>query len=296
MISYSVFNLKDMGFAVFVCILYKSSEITPNSISKILNNRCVSFSFIFFMVYDIQMFLPAFLNLFIFLSMSFYGCIYTGYVPSHGVGSFGPTPYEMWKLPITPSAPIASSFPDEVEIEDPRKALVLDLDETLIHTSAFPPHKEVKTLIYHEETNEYVFLRPGVEEFLTKVCQMYEVYIFTASTKEYADEILDKLCPQIDVLHRFYRDNCKFKANKVKKDLTKFHRPLSEVIMIDDNPNMKKLYPNNTIAINKWNGTPLDHQLLDEILPILEKCENAPDIRPIIKNTDEQRKKHPYRY
>ena len=168
------------------------------------------------------------------------------------------------------------------QIEDERKALVLDLDETLIHTSTFPPLSLVKSFKISSNVTEYVYLRPGVAEFLDKVCSMFEVFIFTASTKNYADEILDQLCPQIDKYHRFYRDNCKFKSKKVKKDLSKFKRPLSKVIMVDDNPNMKSIYPDNTIHIDKWNGTPSDDFLLGEILPILKKCESEEDVRNII--------------
>ena len=169
--------------------------------------------------------------------------------------------------------------------EDSRKILILDLDETLIHTSTFPPHKNVKCLTFtNNDTKEYVFLRPGVEEFLAHVAQMFEVFIFTAGTRGYAEPILDQLCPEIDQLHRFFRDSCNFSSKKCKKDLTKFGKPLSQVIMIDDNRHMKQTYPDNTIHIDNWNGTPYDDTLLNTVIPILEECNAANDVRTILSS------------
>ena len=184
---------------------------------------------------------------------------------------------------------LPESLPDEPKInhqmpEDTRKILVLDLDETLIHTSSFPPHKDVKSLTFEfQDKKEYVFLRPDVEEFLNKATEMFQVFIFTAGTKGYADPILDELCPQIDQLHRFYRDSCKFSSKKVKKDLRKFGKSLAQVIMIDDNRHMKETYPGNTIYIDRWNGTPADDTLMTSIMPILVECSKVDDVRPIIK-------------
>ena len=50
--------------------------------------------------------------------------------------------------------------------------LVLDLDETLVH--------------YYEEENT-VLIRPFASQFLQQMHQFYEVVIFTAGTKDYAD-------------------------------------------------------------------------------------------------------------
>ena len=166
--------------------------------------------------------------------------------------------------------------------QDTRKTLVLDLDETLVHACAFPPHPDVKSYKFCEEA-DWIFLRPKVEEFLEKVTQMFEVFIFTAGTKEYADQILDTLCPQIDVLHRHYRDSCTMKSHKVKKDLKIFGKPLKDIIMVDDNLHMRDFYPDNTIYIQKWNGMPTDDQLMGHVFPILERCAQADDVRTVIR-------------
>ncbi|EAY02747.1 NLI interacting factor-like phosphatase family protein [Trichomonas vaginalis G3] len=177
--------------------------------------------------------------------------------------------------------------PHRIFVTDTRKALVLDLDETLVHTSTFPPHSDVEALKF-DDTNEYVFLRPNVKKFLERVSELFEVFIFTAGTQIYAERILDSFCPQIDQMHRFYRDSCKFSGNKCKKDLNKFGRPLTKVVMVDDNYQMRSYYPQNTIYIDRWSGTPLDDVLMSKILPILEKCADAEDVRPIVKEYGER--------
>lgn len=205
-------------------------------------------------------------------------------------GSFLQPNYPYLDLPTLSMDRIAHSLPvtpHKVFLTDTRKALVLDLDETLIHTSTFPPHSDVESLKF-DDTSEYVFLRPNVRVFLDKVAELFEVFIFTAGTQFYAERILDILCPQIDHMHRFYRDSCKFSGHKCKKDLSKFGRPLSHVIMVDDNYQMRNYYPQNTIYIDRWNGTPLDDTLLSKILPILEECASSDDVRPIIKENGEK--------
>ena len=56
--------------------------------------------------------------------------------------------------------------------------LVLDLDETLVH--------------YYEEKNT-VLIRPYAGQFLQQMAKFYEVVIFTAGTKDYADWALAHL-------------------------------------------------------------------------------------------------------
>ncbi|EAX89426.1 NLI interacting factor-like phosphatase family protein [Trichomonas vaginalis G3] len=196
----------------------------------------------------------------------------------------------MFELPVIDAGQIAHSLPTSPRrtiVTDSRKALVLDLDETLIHTSTFPPHSDVESLKF-DDSPDYVFLRPNVRIFLDKVSELFEVFIFTAGTQNYAERILDLLCPQIDHFHRFYRDSCKIRGNKCKKDLSKFGRPLSHVIMVDDNYHMRDLYPQNTIYIDKWTGTPYDTTLLDKLLPLLETCAISDDVRPIVKDHGEE--------
>merc|ERR1711957_1017370 len=60
-----------------------------------------------------------------------------------------------------------------------------------------------------EEFKVKILLRPQVKEFLKKVNELFEVIVFTAGLKEYADAALDYLDPENVIFkHRLYRDSC----------------------------------------------------------------------------------------
>ena len=77
-----------------------------------------------------------------------------------------------------------------------RKTLVLDLDETLVHSSFKPPKNPDIVLPVDIEgrlMHVYVLVRPGCIKFLTEMAKYYEVVIFTASLSKYADPLMDIL-------------------------------------------------------------------------------------------------------
>ena len=77
-----------------------------------------------------------------------------------------------------------------------RKTLVLDLDETLVHSSFKPPKNPDIVLPVDIEgrlMHVYVLVRPGCIKFLTEMAKYYEVVIFTASLCKYADPLMDIL-------------------------------------------------------------------------------------------------------
>lgn len=77
-----------------------------------------------------------------------------------------------------------------------KKTLVLDLDETLVHSSFdyLPDADLVLPVEVQGITQEvYVRKRPGLDEFLEFVGKHYEVGVFTASVIKYADAVLDRI-------------------------------------------------------------------------------------------------------
>jgi TFIIF-interacting CTD phosphatase-like protein len=43
------------------------------------------------------------------------------------------------------------------------------------------------------EYNVFVILRPFLQEFIEKMSELYEIAFFTASSKEYAATVMDKI-------------------------------------------------------------------------------------------------------
>lgn len=66
-----------------------------------------------------------------------------------------------------------------------KKTLILDMDETLIHTKfqSNVTNYDIKLNVELEDNfyDIFVYKRPGVEEFLCRMSNLYELVIFTAS-------------------------------------------------------------------------------------------------------------------
>jgi RNA polymerase II subunit A small phosphatase-like protein len=124
---------------------------------------------------------------------------------------------------------------------DGMKTLVLDLDETLVHSNFSPnPRSEIIVPLELDGTSHYVYVgkRPGVDEFLAHVGLKFEVVIFTASlskvkANQYADPLIDRLDAYSVVSSRLFRESCAFENGVYIKDLSRLGRDLSQTVIID---------------------------------------------------------------
>ncbi|KAG2736749.1 hypothetical protein G9P44_000839 [Scheffersomyces stipitis] len=158
-----------------------------------------------------------------------------------------------------------------------KKCLILDLDETLVHssfkylrTADFVIPVEIDNQVHHV----YVIKRPGVDEFLKKVGQWFEVVVFTASVSKYGDPLLDKLDFHKAVHHRLFRDSCYNYQGNFIKNLSQIGRPLSDSIIIDNSPASYIFHPQHSIPISSWFSDTHDNELID-LLPFLEDISKA---------------------
>ncbi|OMH78749.1 hypothetical protein AX774_g1331 [Zancudomyces culisetae] len=165
-----------------------------------------------------------------------------------------------------------------------RKCLVLDLDETLLHSSFRPvenPDFIVPVMLEGQEHNVYVAKRPGVDTFLREMSKYYELVVFTASLSMYADPVLDLLDSARVVTHRLFRESCNLYNGNYVKDLSRLGRPLTSSIIIDNSPTSYAFHPENAIAITTWFNDPHDSELLD-LIPFLIDLSTVDDVSCVL--------------
>lgn len=120
-----------------------------------------------------------------------------------------------------------------------KKTLVLDLDETLVHSSFKPVENADIVLPVEIEgniCNIYILVRPGVDTFLKRMHKHYEVTVFTASLSKYAEPLMQILDPDQMCSYKLFREHCTFYNNAFVKDLTRLGRPMQDVIIVDNSP------------------------------------------------------------
>lgn len=84
-------------------------------------------------------------------------------------------------------------LPVRLQEHQNKKTLILDLDETLVHSSFKPPEQPDIVLPIEIEGKicyVYVLVRPGAISFLEELSQYYELVIFTASLSKYAEPLM----------------------------------------------------------------------------------------------------------
>ncbi|KXN69420.1 NIF-domain-containing protein [Conidiobolus coronatus NRRL 28638] len=166
------------------------------------------------------------------------------------------------------------------------KCLVLDLDETLVHSSfklIDQPDYIVPVEIENQIHNVYVAKRPGVDEFLREVGKIYEVVVFTASLSKYADPVLDMLDKEGVVTHRLFRESCFLHKGNYVKDLSQLGRDLSQTLIIDNSPASYIFHPGNAVPISSWFNDMHDTELLD-LIPFLSDLANVDDVVKVLDN------------
>lgn len=191
-----------------------------------------------------------------------------------------------------------------MEIEDlpKKKLLIIDLDETIIHSEfrnednfeildSLKKNSKliIKTFTYTDENFRYymdVFFRPHLDIFLKEMSNYFDLAIFTASVKGYADTILDFIeKDQKFFKFRLYRNACiPIKQGLFIKDLRiiKNYDP-KNVILMDNSLYSFMNQPRNGLLVNSFYNNHNDKQLLSARNFLIDHIYPSLDIREVIE-------------
>jgi carboxy-terminal domain RNA polymerase II polypeptide A small phosphatase len=184
-----------------------------------------------------------------------------------------------------PDAGMPAQMPNLGPASHQKVTLILDVDETLVHSSfrAVPTRcdLEISIVVNGNPGTVYVKKRPYLEEFLAFVASRFEVVIFTASLGIYCNPLVDILDPdgKLD-RKRLFREHCTKHNGAYIKDLSLLGRNMDRIAIVDNSPVAYYFQPRNAIPILSWFDDPSDQGLL-ELLPMLGQlasCKSVYDI------------------
>ena len=203
-----------------------------------------------------------------------------------------------------------------------RKTLVLDLDETLVHSTEDWALNYDFTVSLHLRTTDgsglfrrlrtppffltflifpfpsffsfpffavvpvvfYVQTRPYLMHFLKKVSRWYDVCVFTASVRAYAEPLIAKLDPDHKRFRAtYFRDSCKVDSfGHATKDLEALNFDLSRTILLDDSGDRATCNKDNVIPLRPWMGDDAYDEELINALPVLYALRYVSDVRSVL--------------
>lgn len=201
----------------------------------------------------------------------------------------GSTTFENEQLPISDESPHKHLLPPRKE-GDRKKCVIIDLDETLVHSSFKPVSNadfvvpvEIEGVIHQV----YVLKRPHCDEFLRRMGEMFECVLFTASLSKYADPVADLLDKHGAFHARLFREACVFHKGNYVKDLSKLGRDLNRVVIIDNSPQSYIFHPDNAVPVTSWFDDPNDTELL-ELIPFFEALDRVDNVVTVLGQNGQQ--------
>ncbi len=168
------------------------------------------------------------------------------------------------------------------------KLIVLDLDYTLIYSTK----EKLREPDFNVEDYN-VYIRPGLDNFLNFCSIKGKVGIWSQGDKCYVEEVVSKLIGDSkELLFKWSKEECVSYARmfgfenseshyanlKVVKDLNlvseRFGFDISDIIAVDDNPELHYIDLENVITATPWEGDEKDSFLYS----VIDKLSRIKDI------------------
>ena len=186
---------------------------------------------------------------------------------------------------------------DYCNFDENKKLLILDLDETLVHSDIdfLLNDKNINydTVLNFDSEDEKniplpIIIRPELYEFLDYASENFNLIIFTASDQQYADTIINYIEKNKKYFKmRLYRNHCIFiDPGLYIKDLRIFTSctKIEDIIIVDNSLFSFANQLNNGILITSFFDDKSD-TFLNNVKEYLEFIKNEKDIREINKES-----------
>lgn len=168
-----------------------------------------------------------------------------------------------------------------------KKTLILDVDETLVHSSYQPTnHYDLHLPLNVNGTvcNIYVAFRPYIAEFFRAISPLFEIVIFTASVSMYCDPLMNAVDKDRHLgTLRLFREHCSLVNGNYVKDLSLLGRNLENVAIIDNSPVAYLFQQRNAIPITSWFDDQSDEELL-HLIPVLQGLARSNSVYDVLDN------------
>mmetsp|Transcript_80082 Transcript_80082/g.214377 ORF Transcript_80082/g.214377 Transcript_80082/m.214377 type:complete len:187 (-) Transcript_80082:102-662(-) len=141
------------------------------------------------------------------------------------------------------------------------------------------------SVTFHDQDFDvWVKIRPHCFDFLKHVAERFEIIVFTASQKIYADKLLNLLDPDRSLIrHRVFRDSCTLVHDNYVKDLNVLGRDLSKVAILDNSPQAFGYQVSNGIPIKSWFGDTKDRCLM-KLIPFIDNLSKGEDLTLLLSH------------
>uniref|UniRef100_A0A7S0JXP0 FCP1 homology domain-containing protein n=2 Tax=Cafeteria roenbergensis TaxID=33653 RepID=A0A7S0JXP0_CAFRO len=175
-------------------------------------------------------------------------------------------------------------LPPALPQHEGKMCLVLDLDETLVHSNfkaVAGADLVVPVRLGAAVHPVHVMARPGLVNFMEVVARHFEVVVFTASVDYYANPLLDRLDPSGTLItHRLFRESCVLWQGNYIKDMSLLGRDERRSIIVDNSPASYLLHPQNALPCTSFFDDKTDNELprLGRFLRHLA-TRDVPDVR-----------------
>jgi Dullard-like phosphatase family protein len=192
-----------------------------------------------------------------------------------------------------------SLLPPQSKRDKGRLTVILDMDETLLHSEfttadndyrqfeerlevSRPPDFTLRLNTADGDETVHVLKRNGLKHFLEQVSLHFEPILFTAALPVYASPVLDQIDPERLLRHRLYRDaTVSYRGENFVKDVGRLGRPMNRIVIVDNNPHAMLPHPDNALPVVSFYDQ--EDNELEKVLDTLMEMKKFQDIRPFMK-------------